>query len=333
MKDLSFTNVRMALGEPSLETRRALSAVLHQKGFHDIIPAASLETIVDSVTTDRADLIVCDAHIEGGDLYQLVHDIRHGKIGSNPFLVIIILADQPDVELVKRLVDAGVDDILTKPITAGKFADHIIHLSKHRKDFVVTVDYIGPDRRKDGPRPGTQVIPTIKVPNPLQDITSGSNLNKIKHEIEDAKRKINEQQVERLAYQACYLSDHLVSAYDSEPDKEVVPMITRLEAVTSELEEKLPLSSYAHARKPCSQLLDMAHRLHREPLNPKAENVQRLSVLSQELHDLFVQINPDAFPEKAHEGQDNQDDYDNSAPFDESILSQEELFKRLNTME
>ncbi|WP_167730202.1 response regulator [Terasakiella sp. SH-1] len=331
MENHSYTNVRLVLGEPDVETRRTFYAALREKGFRNVNFASELESIRDNVASDRADLLVVDTHMEGGDLSQLVRDIRYGKIGSNPFIVIIALSDHPEDDLKQQYINAGVDDVLVKPLDGNAFSEHIMLLSQQRKEFIVTADYLGPDRRKGAPRPGKQIIPTIPVPNPLEDITSGNSLHQMRHAIQDAQHKIAQMQVERGAYQVISLSEQLLADYEAGIPHEPLPTIEKLEQFTSKLEEKLPDSPYIQAKKPCSLLLDIAHRLKREPETPKDSNLAKLFDLKELIHDIFVNINPELFPEKDIPAP--QDDELPPPPEEQPVITQQELLERLNALE
>jgi len=94
--------------------------------------------------------------------------IRNGQLGSDPFLPILIASDPPDADEMRVLADSGVDAVLVRPLSVGKICDRLRLLTTKRRPFVVTADYIGPDRRA-APRPGAIEVPLMEVPNALAD--------------------------------------------------------------------------------------------------------------------------------------------------------------------
>src|SRR3546814_16454768 len=89
---------------------------------------------------------VCSSYllaIPEGDAVALVSDLRHGRLGVNPYLPIILTSWESDMQLVRRVVDAGADDLLVKPLSTRIILDRIETVALHRKPFVVTSDYIG----------------------------------------------------------------------------------------------------------------------------------------------------------------------------------------------
>ena len=75
-------------------------------------------------------------------------------------------------ELVRKFIDSGADDLIPKPISASRMIERIKLLIKSRKSFVVTTDYVGPERRKPSDREDT--LPGVEVPNPLRAKATGT---------------------------------------------------------------------------------------------------------------------------------------------------------------
>ncbi len=83
----------------------------------------------------------------------------------------MVVADSPSCDDAAVLVDSGVDGVLVRPLSVGKICDRLRRLTLNRQPFVVTSDYIGPDRRTAPrePKPGEVVVPLLQVPNALHD--------------------------------------------------------------------------------------------------------------------------------------------------------------------
>src|SRR3546814_19838847 len=63
---------------------------------------------------------VCSSYLLAmpeGDAVALVSDLRHGRLGVNPYLPIILTSWESDKPLVRRVVDAGADDLQVKPLS------------------------------------------------------------------------------------------------------------------------------------------------------------------------------------------------------------------------
>ncbi|MCW9036124.1 MAG: response regulator [Rhodospirillales bacterium] len=287
MAEYDFEKVRLAIGDPNRDLRAALVAILQQHGFHNVLHSANMKVIREAVEADKVDLLVCDAGLEGGNFSQMVSDIRHNRMGVNPFIVIIGLLENPTKELVHQVAGAGADDMLLKPISAGKVAERIMILTKSRKEFVVTTDYVGPDRRS-GHRPGTQKIETIAVPNPVAVRATGGSLDEMEAEIQKTLSSINEQKVERHAFQIEYLVKQIVPLYQGPPDKAVLPLIKRLIDVSKDFGQRLKSTQYAHVGELCQSVNDVAVRVAKKPQAPSKKDIDLLPQLSKAIQKAFT---------------------------------------------
>src|SRR4051794_33287882 len=136
-------------GEPNPQARVALRAALVQEGFHGLRDFTDVTSIHQAVCETAPDLIIIDADMEDSAACRLVRGIRLGKIGNNPFVAVITTTWAPSADLVRRVADCGTDDLLVKPTSPALLMSRVGALANLRKPFVVTADYIGPDRRKD----------------------------------------------------------------------------------------------------------------------------------------------------------------------------------------
>ncbi len=210
MENYSFENIRVFVGDPNREVRDGIRGGLYGQGFRYIMVTDRMSVIETAVATNKVDLMVCDTELPDGDLYDLVYKIRHHELGDNPFIVVTALITEPTPKMVKKIFDAGCDDLIQKPISTGLLFERVLNLARNRKPFVVTSDYIGPNRRTK-PRPGIQQIPRIDVPNPLKaKATDNTSAEDIQAEIDKVANVLNEQKMERHAYQIAYLVERVV---------------------------------------------------------------------------------------------------------------------------
>ncbi|MCW9045759.1 MAG: response regulator [Alphaproteobacteria bacterium] len=289
MGKINFENVTMALGDQNRDLRQSLVAILRQHGFHNVVHSGTMPRIEEAAAASRTDLIVCDVDLPEGDLCQLAKDIRYNRMGSNPFVVIMVLADEPASDKVRNIINAGVDDLILKPISAGLIAERIVNLTKTRKKFIVTTDYIGPDRRKAGaPKREGQEIPQIDAPNPLAVKTSGGSLADMEEQMQAALHVINEQKVERHAFQIEYLVNKIMPIYRTGATKEVTPLVQRLVDVSEDIRARLETTKYAHVSELCNTMHEVAERISKRPLKPERKDVGLLPNLAQAINKAFA---------------------------------------------
>jgi len=214
-----------------------------------------------------------------GDFCQFVYGLRHNAVGENPFLPVLALTAQPTGPLVRRIVDSGSDDLLTKPLSANQLRERITALINARKPFVVTSDYIGPTRRAESAREAS-TVPLIEVPNVLREKATGTGSpTGIQQAIEDAILEINIQKLERYAGQILYLAERIVPALlENNVDETVRKNIVRLDYVANDTRRRLVGTKYDHVSELCGALVKVAQSL-RAVGNGRAPSVRDAKLL------------------------------------------------------
>jgi len=280
MDNYSFENIRVLVGDPNREVRDGIRGGLYGQGFRYIMVTDRMSAIETAVATNKVDLMVCDTELPDGDLYDVVYKIRHNELGDNPFILVTALITAPTPKMVKKIFDAGCDDLIPKPISTGLLFERVLNLARNRKPFVVTSDYIGPNRRAKL-RPGTQQIPGIEVPNPLS-AGSDTNAEDLQAEIDRVVNVLNEQKMERHAFQINYLVERIVPLYeDGTADESIVPHLDRLLYVSEDISRRLEGTRYQHVGELCQSMVNVVKAVRQAPLSPDRKDVALMPALAQ----------------------------------------------------
>lgn len=294
MDEFRFDNVRLILADSNRQMRHGLKGVLYQQGFRDIIDTGNLATVQETVERNGVDLMVCDADVEGGDICALTHRIRHHKIGNNPFLVVLILSAAPTEATVGRIVNSGADDLVAKPFSPETLIGRIKALARGRKPFVVTHDYIGPDRRRVE-RAGRQTVPFVEVPNPLRlKAVANAASASLQRQIDASAERVNLHKMERYAVQIGYLANRVVPHFgqgkpaDGAILGEIDHDLGRLSSIAEDLGGRIRGTQYAHAGEVALSLQGVAQRI-RQSLHDHgpAHDVELLPKIAQSLQRIF----------------------------------------------
>jgi response regulator RpfG family c-di-GMP phosphodiesterase len=150
MAEVKFDDIRLFLCDPRVQVRSSLRMALNDAGMKNgnIWEGGDLEAITNSVSDPNGpDIVICDVTENTDDACQIFSAIRHNELGTNPFICIIGVAWSPKQALVNKVMGSGADVLVAAPISPSLILDRIEALVHSRKPFVVTSDYIGPDRR------------------------------------------------------------------------------------------------------------------------------------------------------------------------------------------
>ncbi len=288
MENYSFENIRVLVGDPNREVRDGIRGGLYGQGFRTIMVTDRMSVVETAVATNTVDLLICDTELLDGDLYDVVYKNRHHELGDNPFIVVTALITAPTPQMVKRIFDSGCDDLILKPISTGLLFERVLNLTRNRKRFVVTSDYIGPNRRAK-PRPGTQQIPEIDVPNPLKSkATDDTSAEDLQAEIDRVANVLNEQKMERHAYQINYLVERMVPLYeDGTADESIVPRLDRLLYVSEDISRRLEGTRYHHVGELCLSMVNVVRAVRQAPMSPDRKDISLLPALAQAIECAF----------------------------------------------
>lgn len=169
-----YTEVNIALFNEISRTRSILRDSFRNIGFR---PAnthllAAPDKLHHSVSRGDVDFLVLEADERPSEMCELVRDIRIGKLGPDPYLVISIITWRADNHLITDFIKAGADDVVIMPASVSFTSGRVDHLIDDRREFSVTTDYVGPDRRSNS-RSSIDELGTFPVPNALRYKTTG----------------------------------------------------------------------------------------------------------------------------------------------------------------
>lgn len=290
----AFADADIVFADGERSIRHGIRTILVDQGYKSIRDYGTLDIVEEEVERTLPDLIVMDAMMDGGEACALAQRIRQRECGINPFVGIIITVWQPNEAIIRRIVNSGVDDILVKPISPRRLMERINVIAFKRKPFVVTSDYIGPDRRTDASKQRVgQVIPSIPVPNTLEAKARGRPLSMadLQRLISEAMYEINEQRLKRHSYQIAFLVGEILSAFQRKVlDDPAKKAIVRLSEVAEEIGVRLKRSSFEHVANLCQNLINVAGSIRRNARNPNPKDLELLKPLSDAI---LVSFNPD----------------------------------------
>lgn len=234
MGRLIYESAETLIYDPVAANRNATRAALYTLGFRRIETVATLEAFADTVRRRPPDLALCESQGSDGDLCKMIQELRQGVTGFNPFIVIIATAWEKSAALVTRVVNSGADDLLLRPFSTTLLGQRIeVHVER-RKSFVVTSDYVGPDRRKDMSRPSN--VDLFEPPNSLKmkakdRLTPEAAAMRLETELRAARALLDSEKLRRDAFQISILwrlmQEHIPGATSYTRELEKIGVLTK----------------------------------------------------------------------------------------------------------
>jgi len=166
MSKLSFDSVDVLIYDPVSANRAATRAAMYALGFRKTETVPTLENFLEAVQKSPPDIVLCESQGQVDELCSVIQQMRQGAAGYNPFLVIIVTAWENSAPLINQVISSGADDLLLRPFSTALLRQRIEAHVDRRKGFVITTDYVGPDRRKDNNRASN--VEMFEPPNSLK---------------------------------------------------------------------------------------------------------------------------------------------------------------------
>jgi len=94
-KKFSYEKVDVLIVDGKSHHRSSLRHVLNDLSFCEIRHGTTRTAVQAEFAKRMPDFMIADSNLPGGTVAELITDIRHHKIGANPFLPIIVMTWDP----------------------------------------------------------------------------------------------------------------------------------------------------------------------------------------------------------------------------------------------
>ena len=251
-----------------------------------------MQDIEHSLETRPPDLLITDSDLGDGDICTMISDIRNHRIGTNPFMSIIVTTWKPSESLVRRVVESGADDLLVQPASRGQLRSRIDALTFNRKPFMITARYIGPDRR-NLTRAEKLTGTAVNVPNLLlAKASGGKDASELQRAIDAAVSTVNKNKLSRNAAHIGALVKQILAAYNTKCiDGHLIDLLGNLVLTTQDASRRLTGTPFAAASKLCEALVKVAKRMEQSFRAPAEKDLRLLPQLAMSIHLALKEVN------------------------------------------
>ncbi|HXS08239.1 MAG TPA: hypothetical protein VN723_15720 [Rhizomicrobium sp.] len=208
MTRLAYDSVEALVYDPVSANRTATRAAMLSLGFRRTETVSTLEAMIEAIQRQPPDLVLADTQGAADELCGAIQQLRQGAAGYNPFIVIIVTAWEKSSALITKVVNSGADDLLLRPFSTALLGARIETHIERRKGFVITTDYVGPDRRRDAARSSDSDM--FDPPNSLKmkakdKMPSDVVAKRLDAELQVARERLAVEKLRRDSFQICIL--------------------------------------------------------------------------------------------------------------------------------
>jgi two-component system, chemotaxis family, chemotaxis protein CheY len=130
-------------------------AILAGLGVRKITLTATVDEALDYLRNEPFDLVIADYRLAEESGAEFTRLVRGARDGIDRFTPVIACTADTTPKVVRELRDAGVDEILAKPVSARSMCDKINTVANARRPFIAAPVFFGPDRRRRDTAPPT----------------------------------------------------------------------------------------------------------------------------------------------------------------------------------
>ena len=128
--------------------RALMKAMLHAIGLRGVLEAGDGSQAMHKLREHEVDVVITDLLMNPLDGLDFVRLLRQSPSSPCPTVPVIMVTGHSTLHHVQEARDAGVDELLTKPVAARDLVDRLFQVVEHRRPFVKTEGYFGPERRR-----------------------------------------------------------------------------------------------------------------------------------------------------------------------------------------
>jgi two-component system chemotaxis response regulator CheY len=148
LSDLSFLVV-----DDNRHMVGVLRVLLEAFGVAHIYESYDVASALKSFSTLQPDIIIVDYNMAPLNGLEFVRQVRRSPDSPNLYVPILLVTAHSERRRLNEARDAGVTEILTKPVTAKDFYARVHSIIYQPRPFVTSANYFGPcRRRKSDPR-------------------------------------------------------------------------------------------------------------------------------------------------------------------------------------
>lgn len=145
--DAGLGALKVLLVDDNQHMRAIVATILKGIGIREVREARDGGEGLQALRDWPADIAIIDFRMEPIDGVEFTRMVRNSSDSKNPYLPIIMMTGFADRPRVCEARDAGVTELVVKPVTARSVIDRISAVVYRPRPFVRTEDYFGPRRR------------------------------------------------------------------------------------------------------------------------------------------------------------------------------------------
>jgi two-component system, chemotaxis family, chemotaxis protein CheY len=147
-----LANLHMLVIDDNPHMRSIVVAILRGAGFLRVKEASDGAQALEEMRTGVPDIIICDLNMDPIDGLEFTKMLRTATDSPGAFIPVIMMTGHTERSKVTAARDAGINELVAKPISAKTLLERIVAVIDRPRPFIKTASYSGPCRRRGTPK-------------------------------------------------------------------------------------------------------------------------------------------------------------------------------------
>lgn len=143
-----LASLQVVIADDNENMRNIVTAMLKGAGVRKIKACGSGYEAILAISRFAPDIVIVDYNMEPVDGLEFTRFMRASPLSPDLFVPIIMMTGHADRALVTAARDAGVHEVIVKPVTVKGLIARFHSILDEPRDFVRAGRYFGPDRRR-----------------------------------------------------------------------------------------------------------------------------------------------------------------------------------------
>ena len=175
---IDWRRLRVLLVDTDVRFQSWAQSVLMHTGVNNFQAATASDKAFQILERNTVDVCLVDLFIDGMAAARFLRELRDPKKSPAPDVAVILLSKSGDQKMLREACEAGIENIVRKPISQNDFLRRIAATMASPRRIIWVDTYVGPDRRHvedayyNGPeRRGRSKsdAPAPRSPDPVQE--------------------------------------------------------------------------------------------------------------------------------------------------------------------
>jgi two-component system, chemotaxis family, chemotaxis protein CheY len=147
-----LSNLHVLVIDDNPHMRGIVVAILRGAGFTRVKEANDGAQALEEMRAGIPDIIICDLNMDPIDGLEFTKMLRTANDSPGAFIPVIMMTGHTERSKVTAARDAGINELVAKPISAKTLLERIVSVIDRPRPFVKSPSYSGPCRRRGTPK-------------------------------------------------------------------------------------------------------------------------------------------------------------------------------------